>query len=270
MKYLLLLFTIISAEHSFATETIKQPMIIGEYLSHQSKLLDESRQINVYLPVSYSIKTQQRYPVIYLLDGGLDEDLVHVSGLTQFLSFSWVNAMPEAIVIGIKNIDRRRDFTYPSNDITDIKELPTSGKSSAFIRYLAKELIPLVDTNYRTTKSKTLIGQSLGGLLASTVLHQQPELFSNYLIVSPSLWWDKESLLTKPLDLKSFNGRVFITVGKEGEIMERVAQQLYDKTMRAGLSDKNVSFAFFPELDHGDVLHLGAYQGLGFLFKKKP
>ena len=270
MKYLLIIITFLFSNQLFANNIQKQPLIIGESIIYQSKALDEPRQVNVYLPAAYSNSKDKTYPVIYLLDGGLDEDLIHMSGLTQFLSFSWINFMPESIIVGIKNVDRRRDFTYPSTDPTDLSELPTSGKSARFITHLETELIPLINSNYRTTKSRTLVGQSLGGLLASTILHKQPDLFSNYLIVSPSLWWDKESLLTWPLNLDSFQGRVFITVGEEGEIMKRVARQLYQKTRKAGLNKSTVSFAIYPELDHGDVLHLGAYKGFEFIFADHP
>ncbi|MBM7070808.1 alpha/beta hydrolase [Shewanella sp. 202IG2-18] len=268
MKRLLLILTLLINLNANAIVIDKTPLVIGESISFKSKALNETRQFNVYLPVSYFKAQSKQYPVIYLLDGGVDEDLVHMSGLTQFLSFSWINSMPEVIVVGIQNVDRRRDFTYPSSDLTDQKELPTSGKSDDFISHLSNELLPLIDAHYRTTNNRTLVGQSLGGLLASTILHQQPNMFTNYLIVSPSLWWDKESLLSRPLDLNTFKGKVFITVGEEGEIMKRVAKSLYKKTLQAGLKSNMVGFEFYPTLDHGDVLHLGAYKGLGFLFNK--
>ena len=268
MKYLLFIITFLFSSHLLANNIQKKPLVIGESIIYQSKALAEPRQVNVYLPATYTNSKDKAYPVIYLLDGGLDEDLVHMSGLTQFLSFSWINTMPEAIVVGIKNVDRRRDFTYPSTDETDRRELPTSGKSAAFITHLKQELMPMINSNYRTTADSTLVGQSLGGLLASTILHKHPELFSNYLIVSPSLWWDKESLLKWPLNLDSFSGRVFVTVGEEGKVMKRVAEQLYQKIRKAGLNENAAGFAFYPKLDHGDVLHLGAYKGFGFIFGK--
>jgi predicted alpha/beta superfamily hydrolase len=103
--------------------------------------------------------------------------------------------IPESIVVGIGNVDRKRDFTYPSQNKLDQKEFPTSGQSEKFINFLEKELQPFVDSTYRITELKTIIGQSLGGLLTTEILFKKPELFDNYIIVSPSLWWDDEKLL---------------------------------------------------------------------------
>lgn len=134
-----------------------------------------------------------------MLDGSLDEDFIHISGLVQFGSFYWINLVPESIVVGISNVDRKRDFTYPSNNLIDKKELPTSGKSAVFISFIEKELQPLINDKYNTNNTKTLIGRSLGGLLATEILFEKPNLFNNYVIVSPSLWWDDELLLKKNL-----------------------------------------------------------------------
>lgn len=103
--------------------------------------------------------------------------------------------IPESIVVGIGNVDRKRDFTYPFQNELDLKEFPTSGKSEKFISFLEKELQPFIDSTYKTMEMKTIIGQSLGGLLVTKILFKKPELFNNYIIVSPSLWWDDEKLL---------------------------------------------------------------------------
>ena len=137
---------------------------IGKTISLKSSILDENRELNIYLPSSYSMDSSKTYPVIYLLDGSKDEDFIHISGIVQFGSFSWINMIPESIVVGIANVDRKRDFTYPSQNEFDIKEFPTSGKSENFITFIENELQLFIDSTYRTTEMKTIIGQSLGGL----------------------------------------------------------------------------------------------------------
>ena len=128
------------------------------------------------------------------------------------------------------------------------------------------ELQPLVKDRYRVAGSSTLIGQSFGGLLATEILLKQPGLFDNYVIVSPSLWWDDESLLQAEVsDLSSVNA-VYIGVGEEGPVMKRVARELSEKLQRnASLSDR-LSYRFFPELDHGDTLHLAVYDAFETIF----
>src|SRR5690606_17936246 len=122
---------------------------------------------HVYLPEGYHPDSALHYPVIYLLDGSLNEDFVHVSGLVQFLSFPWVGSLPPTIVVGIDNRDRRRDFTFPAQVEEDRKNYPTTGGSARFMEFLETELVPLVESLYPVNSERALIGQSLGGLLAS-------------------------------------------------------------------------------------------------------
>ena len=89
-----------------------KPFCIGKTITIHSKILNEDRILNIYLPNSYNPDSVKTYPVIYLLDGSRDEDFIHISGLVQFGSFSWINMIPETIVVGIANIDRKRDFTF--------------------------------------------------------------------------------------------------------------------------------------------------------------
>ena len=244
-------------------------LVIGESVSYQSAVLDQVRVANIYLPISYGENAAKRYPVIYLLDGSADEDFIHIVGLVQFGSFPWVAMIPESIVVGIGNIDRQHDFTFPSNDAADQADFPASGGSADFIEMLAKELRPLVARRYRTSGPATLIGQSLGGLLATEILLRRPALFDNYIIVSPSLWWDGGSLLDVELPDLSSVSSVYIGVGDEEAEMKTLAEKLSEKLLNAEFAQPTVSFRYFPELDHGDALHLVAYDGFKTIFSNR-
>lgn len=253
----------------FAQETpsnlTKQPFSIGETIQFESRILNETRSLNIYLPPNFN-KTKS-YPVIYVLDGSKDEDFIHISGIVQFGSFSWIQMVPESIVVGISNIDRKRDFTYPSNNKQDIEEFPTSGGSQNFIQFLDKEVIPFIESNYTSSTQKTIIGQSLGGLLVTEIVLKKPDLFDKYIIVSPSLWWDDERLLSyDPITPKN-KLSIYISVGKEGEIMERVAKALYEKLNTASTKNTTVYFNYFKDKSHGDALHLSVYDAFEKLFK---
>ncbi|MFK7934812.1 MAG: alpha/beta hydrolase, partial [Saprospiraceae bacterium] len=233
------------------TKISKTPFTIGETLTFKSDVLQEERAINIYLPASYHPDSTNTYPVIYLLDGSKDEDFIHIAGLVQFASFSWIKMIPETIVVGIGNVDRRRDFTYPSNDPQDVKEFPTTGGSAKFMEFLDKELRPLIEKTYRPNDISTLIGQSLGGLLATEILFKQPEWFSNYIIVSPSLWWDKEELLKYNPKPYTREKNIYIAVGKEGPWMERVARELHVKLAKTLPAETSLFFKYLEERDHG-------------------
>lgn len=247
----------------------KKPISIGESIRFPSKILQQQRTINIFLPESYSKETAKNYPVIYLLDGSMDEDFIHIAGLVQFGSFSWINMVPESIVVGIANIDRKHDFTFPTNNKKDKKDFPTTGGSEKFIKFIANELQPYIDKNYRVTKTRTLIGQSLGGLLATEILFKTPELFKNYIIVSPSLWWDDESLLGTTPSAFTDKKAIYIAVGKEGPTMERVAKALYDKLQVKDLKNYTLDFKFLEAQSHGDALHLAVYHSFETIFKSK-
>ena len=178
-----------------------KPFILGVIDEIQSKELSEKRVLNIYLPQGYNQTDSTKYPVIYLLDGSADEDFIHVVGLVQFNSFEWINQVPKSIVVGIATVDRRRDFTFPTTIVEDKKAYPTTGHSDKFILFLEKELQPFIAAKYKTNSNKTIIGQSLGGLLATEVLLKKPTLFNKYIIVSPSLWWDNGSLLNQNSNL---------------------------------------------------------------------
>jgi hypothetical protein len=207
--------------------------------------------------------------VIYLLDGSRDEDFIHICGIVQFGSFSWINMIPESIVVGIGNVDRKRDFTYPSQNKLDQKDFPTSGKSEEFINFIEKELQPFISSTYRTKEFKTIIGQSLGGLLATEILLKKSYLFNNYIIVSPSLWWDDEKLLD--LESKPFisTKSIYIAVGKEGEVMERTAKELYNKIKKNQKQTEKLYFEYFENKTHGDALHIAVYNAFEKIFQSK-
>ena len=201
-RFLILCFCLLLSGLSAKAQTQKlasSPIRLGEAISFQSKVLAEERVLNVYLPAAYSADSAEGFPVIYLLDGTITEDFVHIAGLVQFANFPWINMLPPCIVVGIANVDRKRDFTYPTSLQQDQIDFPTTGHSAAFMDFLEKEVKPLIAQRYHCADESILIGQSLGGLLAAEVLYKRPELFSHYIIVSPSLWWDDESLLALPL-----------------------------------------------------------------------
>ncbi|KMQ68273.1 esterase [Chryseobacterium sp. FH2] len=243
-----------------------KPLSIGEVRTIYSKILNEERTLNIYLPQNFN-KTKS-YPIIYLLDGSMNEDFIHVSGLVQF--FNLMYSMPETIVVGIANIDRKRDFTFHT-DLEDLqRDYPTTGHSDKFIGFLEKELKPFVESQFKTT-DKYLFGQSLGGLLATEILLKKPEMFNNYFIISPSLWWDDESLLkqanqllSKTRDTKKF---IYVSVGKgEHPVMVKDTESLYDILKNSNKKNWTVEYKMMETDNHATILHRSLYEGLLKLF----
>lgn len=271
---LFLSLSLVACDVLTAQETINEnghtttDLFLGETLQLTSKALGEERLVNVYLPRDYDPDSSATYPVVYLLDGGVDEDFIHIAGIIQFANFPWLDMMPQSILVGIVNVDRKRDFTYPSSIKADIEYIPTSGHSEAFISFISEELQPMIESRYKCNEDRMLIGQSLGGLLASEILYSNQNLFNRYLIVSPSLWWDERSLLSRNLEL-SQETTVFIAVGKEGEEMEDVARKLNEQLVDGASNGNQVDFLYFGEQDHANILHLAVYYGIQSFYPKE-
>lgn len=262
------------------TTSGSKPFVLGWIHEIQSKILSEKRTLNIYLPEGYHEDDTIRYPVIYLLDGSADEDFIHIAGLVQFNSFPWIARVPKSIVVGIANIDRKKDFTFPTTGKGDKERYSTTGKSENFIAFIEKELQPYIDKKFKTTTSRTLIGQSLGGLLATEILFKKPQLFNRYIIISPSLWWNNGSILNLDAEILreayTPNTDIYIAVGKEGltpsdipRVMEVDANLLAEKLKATKSKSVSVYFDYLPAEDHATIMHQAVFNAFRYLYKAK-
>jgi uncharacterized protein len=169
------------------------PLVIGDTFTIASKVLGESRRINVYLPPGYAESADARVPVLYMPDGGMAEDFLHVAGLVQVSVGN--GTMRPFLLVGIENTERRRDMTGPTANEEDKKIAPRVGGSAAFRRFLREELMPQVKGRYRTTQETAIVGESLAGLFVVETFLLEPDLFDTYLAFDPSLWWNDQKLL---------------------------------------------------------------------------
>jgi pimeloyl-ACP methyl ester carboxylesterase len=128
----------------------------------ESVILGESRQAFVALPDSFS-KTgpSRRYPLIIVTDG---EGPSARAVVTAARELSRNGLMPEAVIVGVENIDRLRDLTPPGLSVSG-SSLNEGG--DRFLDFLERELIPAVDAKYRTAAPRVLVGHSSGGILAT-------------------------------------------------------------------------------------------------------
>ena len=174
---------------------------IGTVDSLRSTILGEQRKVLIYTPPSYkdTTFTPRRYPVLYLLDG--DAHFHSVTGLIQILA-TGVNGtfvIPEMIVVAIPNTNRMRDLSPTKvSSGPDGKPMPgldATGGMGKFLAFIQRELTPHVDSAYRTSGYRALVGHSLGGITVVNALYTMPEAFNAYLAIDPSLWWDSNLLL---------------------------------------------------------------------------
>ena len=156
-------------------------------------MLGESALINVYVPPDYAT-SGTRYPVLYMPDGGLNEDFPHVTGAVDSLVKN--AAIRPLIVVGVKNTQRRRDLIGPTTIDEDSTIAPHAGGADKFRAFLRDELLPLIAARYRTTaESALIVGESFAGLFVLETFVLEPTLFDHYIALDPSVWWNSGALV---------------------------------------------------------------------------
>lgn len=165
----------------------QDPTPTHETFKIESKKVEETRVINVWTPSSYQNDTEN-YPVLYMADGGIQEDFPHIANtLSKLIS---EKSIPPIILVGIENTDRGRDLTGFSESGYDAQYCPQTDGAKNFRAFISQELILEINNRYRTTKKKGIIGESLSGLFVMETFMQHPELFDFYIAFDPSLWWN--------------------------------------------------------------------------------
>ena len=245
-----------------ASELISKPLIIGESWVVNSSILKEKRVINVYrLP---GIADDVALPVIYMLDGGLTEDFLHIAGLLQVGA---ENGTTRAfILVGIENTDRRRDLTGPTDIEKDLSIAQNVGGSKAFREFIRYELMPQVEKRYRNTSEKAIIGESLAGLFVVETLIQTPDMFDTYIAIDPSLWWNGAKLLSQrdinALNLKN-EKNLYVGSSKDGQsFIDR--KKLFASFGKIG----NLNFHYEDWLSetHATIYHPAALKAFRVMF----
>jgi predicted alpha/beta superfamily hydrolase len=194
-----------------------------------SSIVEQDNHIHVSFPLGYA-KSDASYPVVYVLDGDFFFELV--TGTIRFLKGQRI---PESLIVGIcygtqledEGNQRTRDYT-PSVE----EEYPGSGGAANFLRFMREELIPFIDSNYRTDSSdRTIVGGSFSGLFTLYALLHSPETFQRYVALSPSLRWSKRLMFDCEKEFaarrSTLPAKLFLSVG-ELESLERMLAPVKD------------------------------------------
>ncbi len=256
------------AAAAVAATSAAAPLAIGETFTMESKIMGETRRVNVYTARAWDVKPDAPLPVLFMLDGGVAEDFVHTAGLLQISVASLT--MRSFMLVGIENTQRRRDMTPPTDNPEDRKIAPVVGGSAAFRRFIRDELMPHVKARYNTTGETALIGESLAGLFVLETFLQAPEMFDTFISIDPSVWWNNRQILKTAADTlrtrKRLDKTLFIaTSGEKGQ--PELAKQL-----EGALSSVQVAglrWQMVPMLDesHMTIGHPAAMRAFRTVFK---
>jgi predicted alpha/beta superfamily hydrolase len=242
---------------------------LGTKYTIHSEILGDDRAFVVSLPLGYE-STDLDYPVLYILDA--EYFFYQAHGALQFQSESGYNRnrpVPQMILVGVLGGDRNRDFTPTAAPVQGTLRFPTSGGATRYLEHVEKELLPFIDTNFRTN-GRILAGWSLGGLFVFYTFLEQPSLFSAYIAISPSLWWNS----AEPLgwadesipDGARFGQRLVITQGSlEGgsigsSVKNGIVPLLKEKETRGW------EYVEITDVSHNYVPYKALYDGLRAAF----
>jgi len=215
------------------------------------------------------------------LDGEMN--FQYSAPIVSFLSKGVYASIPNMIVVGINNTDRTRDLTPTNAPIGDpadkkIKLFTSSGGAENFKKFLKDELIPTIDSSYRTNGYKILSGHSFGGLFAIHTLITTPELFNAYIALDPSLWWDNGKTLQDAelfLQKNSLKGKsLYIGLANTPSSPRDLAsnhpqaiQQFTKEILPKEQSKLRWDWKFYEDEDHGTISLPAFYDALKFLYK---
>jgi len=223
-----------------------------------SKILSEDRHINVFTPSAYKFSATSKLPVLYMPDGGLDEDFPHVVKTVD--SLISLGVIRPVIVVGIPNTERRRDLTGPTRIKEDSAIAPRVGGSEAFRGFIRDELFPAVKSRYRITDERAIVGESLAGLFIVETFLTEPAMFTHYVAIDPSLWWNAYTLTNAApsyvANLGSAPRTLFIASADSKEISG--ASEKVVAALRA--APKNIRVTYEPRKD---LTHATIFRAVG-------
>jgi hypothetical protein len=247
-------------------EEAREPIAIGETFTLHSEVLDETRRINVFEPTKYGEAAEKPLPVLYMLDGGIDEDFLHVAGLMQV--FVSNGSMGPFLLVGIENTDRQRDMTGPSEDPEDLAMAETIGGANSFRTFIREELFAEIERRYEVSSERALMGESLAGLFVVETLLEAPEMFETYVAADPSVWWNRYALnetAAGRLASEAAEGRrLFLAASREASGAERF-RTFVDELGRPEVRIQLV-YSPMPDESHATLFHPAAMKAFRTFF----
>jgi predicted alpha/beta superfamily hydrolase len=270
---ILLIFPLMASAQIISKEPKDLFSTGSESIIFTSEINGKGYKLFVKLPENYQTNSEKEYPVYYALDGYWTFAIA--ASINK--SISEDGFAPEMIIIGISYPGDNPDYgALRESDLspTVIKEVPSSGDAPKFLKVLSDEIIPMIDSIYRTDKTnRTLTGSSLAGLFALYTLFTQPSLFNHYIIHNPSLWWDNGYMFQLEKNFAkrntNINARVMMVSGEyDGGKAE--AAKMVEQIKKHQYKNMALNFRVVENMGHGGSEAEGVSQGMIFLYKQRP
>lgn len=232
----------------------------------QSAANGASYEIKVGLPANYN-PSAEKYATIYVLDG--KEIFEFVANKCKEIT----DKMPVKNVL-VVSIGYGKDRSI---DYTPTKISEETGGAPQFMNFIETQLIPKIeqDFNADTTRSgRVILGHSYGGLFGGCAFAVNNKVFGNYIILSPSFWFDNLVALHLEKNYRDINKNkkqlVFMGIG-EAENLGRMQApfEAFYQTLKNNYPDIKLTKNSEKDLDHMGSRNPNIEKGLAFYFQNR-
>ena len=210
-----------------------------------SKKLNETRDIQLYIPEGYS--DEKVYPVIVVLDA----HYLFESVVANTRYYSYWDEMPECIIVGVNQYEaKERDLDCAYEDASG---LPVD-KGAKFFEFIGMELVPFVEKNYNTANFKMIVGHDLTANFANYYLLKEVPLFDAYINLSPSFAPKMEDRIAKRLT--EFETKKFYYMATAEEDDRKPAKRIRAlNTTLSAIENENLFYYYddFTEANHNSL-----------------
>jgi uncharacterized protein len=297
-NFLLTLLLFISSASLFGQKFEPKKRLLEADTSITSKIMGKDYQLYISFPKGYSTKDTTKYPVLFVLDG--QSSFPVFKSVRESMDID--KELDSLIIVGIgsgldfvsSSINRTYDYT-PSLDTTfdrqferdgakqynldynSVKGKIKSGGAEKFLQCITTEIIPYIDTHYKTTNDRGITGFSFGGLFTAWCFINTKGIFNKFGINSPSLWWNSEDILKQAEVMFTKNKtweipptKVFISVGQKEESKMISGMEKFSKLLEAKRY-KNISVTThqFQGETHGSAISPSLKRTISILYGKK-
>jgi len=219
----------------------------------ESFKLQERRDVSYYIPEEYT--DEKKYPVILVLDGEYLFD--QVVATSKF--YSQFHGMPESIIIGVNQNENDKRFEDCSFD--EVNGLPTE-KGKQFFEFVGMELLPFIESNYKTAPFKMFIGYDITANFGNFYLFKEKSLFNSYVSISPILAPEMETRI--PTRLGAIEQKIFYHLIVEGEKSKNTSQIAAMDSALKTLDNEYLHY-YYDKYESADHISITTY-GIGKAF----
>lgn len=243
----------------------------------------QAYELAITLPSAY--QPEKEYKILYYLDAYWLQDMVR--GCYQLKSMS--SEMDQVILVGILSVGNEKDWHQQRNmdytpSVYDLSWLnlkiefggmfldeTNTGGAEHFMQFLKNQIIPTVEKEYKVdAKTRGILGHSFGGLLGFYSFVKYNDLFANYILLAPAIWWnDSEIFQDKASLLSQKEAKMFIAMGT-GEInMLKIPLAKLVEELKSQANEKlEMTYKQYENATHNSVIPQGIYDGIELLYTK--